>query len=68
MTLYGLVGEPDYHGIGLNEVVSLTENWEDYEYKFQAKNLAASNLIQFHVGERTGTVWITDFTLTKGFR
>jgi hypothetical protein len=64
--LAGIIGEPDWHGIGLNELVSLTEDWQDYERKFQAKDLAASNMIQFHVGERTGTVWITDVTVIKG--
>jgi hypothetical protein len=63
--LAGIIGEPDYHGIGLGEAVPLTKGWRDYEFKFQAKNLAANNLIQFHLGERTGTVWIDDFTVTK---
>ena len=63
--VYGQIGEPDCHGIGLNEVVPLTADWQTYEREFRAKDLAASNLIQFHVGERTGTVWIADITLTK---
>jgi WD40 repeat protein len=66
MKLHGLIGEPDYHCIGLDEAVSLTEEWKDYEYKFQAKDLAAANMIQFLLGQQTGTVWITDFTLNKG--
>ena len=61
----GIIGEPDYHGIGLSEVVSLTQDLRGYEFKFQAKDLAAKNMIQFHLGERTGTVWIADFTVTK---
>jgi len=44
----------------------LTEEWQDYQYEFQAKDLAAENTIQFILGDRTGTVWIADFTLTKG--
>jgi hypothetical protein len=44
----------------------LTQEFRDYEFKFQAKDLAAKNMIQFYLGERTGTVWIADFTLTKG--
>jgi hypothetical protein len=63
--LYGIIGEPDYHGIGLDEVVSLSENWKDYEYKFRAKGLATSNMIQFHLGDKKGTVWIGDFTVTN---
>jgi hypothetical protein len=45
--------------------VSLTEDWRDYEFKFRAKDLAAKNLIQFLLGERTGRVWIADFTVIK---
>jgi hypothetical protein len=63
--LAGSIGEPDLHGIGLSEAVSLTQHWRDYEFKFQAKDLAAKNIIQFHLGERTGTVWIAGFTVTK---
>ncbi len=63
--LGGNIDEPDYHGIGLGQVVPLTEAWQDYQYKFQAKDLAAENSIYFNVGDQTGTVWIADFTLTK---
>jgi hypothetical protein len=65
MQLYGLINKPDWHSIGLNEAVSLTESWQDYKYEFRTKDLAAENKIEFHVGERTGTVWIDDFKLTK---
>src|SRR5262249_38004485 len=51
--------------IGLNEAVPLTKDWKPYEYEFQAKDLAAQNVIIFNVGEQTGTVWIADFTLTR---
>src|SRR5262249_41526923 len=66
--LGGIIDEPDWHGIGLSQEVPLTEAWQDYQYEFQAKDLAAENLIQFIVGDQTGTVWIADFTLTKGAR
>src|SRR5262249_22117272 len=62
-------GPPDWLKIGLNigldEAVPLTKDWQPYEYKFRAKGLAAENVIIFKVGEQTGTVWITDFTVTK---
>jgi hypothetical protein len=64
--LGGYIGEPDWHSIGLGQDVPLTEAWQDYRYEFQAKDLAAENLIGFNVGDQTGTVWIADFTLTKG--
>src|SRR5262249_39457929 len=56
---------PDWHRIGLDEVVLLTQDWQPYQYEFQAKNLAALNAIFFILGKQTGTVWITDFTVTK---
>jgi hypothetical protein len=66
ITLYGHIAEPNWRGIGLSEAVSLTTSWKDFRYKFQAQQPAAGNLIGFIVGQRTGTVWIADFTLTKG--
>jgi WD40 repeat protein/serine/threonine protein kinase len=64
--LWGGIDRADWHGIGLSRVVPLTEAWQDYEYEFQEKNLATENSIQISVGDQTGTVWIADFTLTKG--
>jgi hypothetical protein len=63
--LYGQIEEPDWHGIGLNQVVSLTENWQPYQYTFQAKDLGATNMLRLLLGERTGTVWIDDLTVTR---
>jgi WD40 repeat protein/serine/threonine protein kinase len=65
MRLYGQIDEPDWHTIGLNQVVPLTEGWQTFQYEFRAKDLGESNAIQFHLGARTGIVWIADFTLTK---
>ena len=65
MQLYGQISEPDYHGIGLNEVVPLTADWQTFQRAFRAKDLAGSNLIEFHVGERTGTVWLADIKVTR---
>ena len=59
------IGEPDWHFIGLNEQVPLSADWRSHEFEFKAKDLAAENLIIFNLGERTGTVWIADFSLTK---
>jgi hypothetical protein len=63
--LHGQIGEPDWHGIGLSEVESLTQKFRDYEFKFQAKDLSATNLLQFILGDQTGTVWIADLTVTQ---
>jgi hypothetical protein len=66
LDLAAIIAEPDWHLIGLRETVPLAENWRTYQYQFHAKELAARNHINFDVGERMGTVWIADFTLTKG--
>jgi WD40 repeat protein/serine/threonine protein kinase len=66
MRLRGQIDEPNWHAIGLKQEVPLTQEWQAYQYEFQAKDLAASNVIEFIVGNRTGTVWIADFNLTKG--
>jgi hypothetical protein len=66
VNLYGQTTEPDWLNIGLNEAVSLTKDWDSYQYEFRANGLAAQNLIIFNVGDQTGTVWIANFTVTKG--
>jgi hypothetical protein len=58
--------EPEWHSIGLFERGPLSHDWRAYQYEFQAKDLATENMIVFNLGERTGTVWIADFTLTRG--
>jgi hypothetical protein len=60
------IAEPDWHQIGFIKPVSLSVDWQSYELEFQAKQIAAKNMIVFSVGERTGTVWIAEFGLTKG--
>jgi WD40 repeat protein/serine/threonine protein kinase len=61
-----MIGEPDYHNIGLEEPVPLTDEWQTYEYEFQATDIAALNTVHFYVGQRVGTFWIADFTLASG--
>jgi len=65
IVLHGEIDQPDWKSIGLDQVVPVTQDWQTYQVEFQAKDLAAWNNIQFIVGERTGTVWIGDFELTK---
>jgi hypothetical protein len=60
-----MIAQPDWHGIGLDEAVPLTQEWREYPFEFQAKDLAASNQLVLNLGDRTGTVWITDFTFTR---
>jgi WD40 repeat protein len=63
--LYGQISGGDWHDIGLNQIVPLTADWQTYQREFQAKNIAAWNSIHFLLGDRTGTVWIADFTVAK---
>jgi WD40 repeat protein len=65
ITLYGQIAMPNWHPIGLSQDIALTEELQPYEFQFQARDLAALNKITFLLGERTGTVWVADFTLTK---
>jgi WD40 repeat protein len=64
--LNGQSNEQDWHFIGLQQIVPLTEDWQVFQFEFQAKELVASNKISFSIVQRTGTVWIADFTVTKG--
>jgi hypothetical protein len=66
--LAALITEPDWHIIGLDQEVSLSADWQPYEYKFQAKDLATWNTIEFKLGQRAGVVWIADFTVTRAGR
>jgi WD40 repeat protein len=59
------ISEPDWHSIGLGENVPLSKDWRAYQYEFRAKELTAGNMVLFNLGERTGTVWIADFTVSK---
>jgi WD40 repeat protein/serine/threonine protein kinase len=61
--LYGQINEPNWHGIGLNVGIALTEEWQPFSYDFRALNLAAVNRIKFDIGQQTGTVWVADFSV-----
>lgn len=65
LKLYGQVNQPDWHPIGLNHVFDLTTEWQTFTCTFQAKDVWATNNMNFMLGEQTGTVWIADFTLTR---
>jgi hypothetical protein len=64
--LQAQIDDPDWHLSGLNVVVPLTKEWQPYQYEFRGKDLAGPTRIQFLLGDRTGTVWIEEFTVTKG--
>jgi WD40 repeat protein/serine/threonine protein kinase len=65
MKLWGEINQPDWHCIGLDREVALGKDWQNYEYHFQAKDVAGRTKFSFRVGNQTGTVWIADFTLTR---
>jgi hypothetical protein len=66
--LTAVVYQGNWHSVGLDERVSLTNGWQNYEYEFQAKNVTAENVIHLSVGERTGKVWISDFSITRSVK
>ena len=59
-------GMPGWETIGGAQRVAISDQWKDYEIRFQAKGVAPVNRITFILGQQTGTVWIADFTVTKG--
>jgi hypothetical protein len=59
------IRQPDYNNTGLRQLVSLSDDWQLYQYDFQAKDLAARNGINFVLGDQIGTFWIADFSVTK---
>src|SRR5262249_42593384 len=63
--LYGQINEADWHGIGLNEPIALTEEWKSFAYDFRTINLAAVNKIKFDIGQQTGSVWLADFSVIR---
>jgi hypothetical protein len=63
--LYGQVGQPDWHAIGLDQAFELTSEWRPYSCSFQAKDVWASNKMNFMLGDQAGTIWIADFTVTR---
>jgi hypothetical protein len=64
----GFADRSDWHSIGLSQHVSLTGEWRDYQYEFQAKDLGTHNEIHLDVGDRTGTIWIADFSVSSSAR
>jgi WD40 repeat protein len=62
--VYGQIEEPDWHGIGLDQFVSLTGDWQSFRCEFRAKDLVVTHMLRFVLGEQTGTVWIADVTVT----
>jgi hypothetical protein len=65
ITVFAGVDVADWHDIGLIQGVWLTEQWQTFQIEFQAKNLAATNVLQLNLGARPGTVWIADVSVTR---
>lgn len=65
VVLIGQIHGPNWTGIGLRETVPLTEEWNSFEYVFQAKDVATINRMTFLLGQQAGSVSIADLTLTR---
>ena len=63
--LGGFGDQAEWHDIGLQPRRPLDRRVAGVSITSCSKDLAAENMIQFIVGDLTGTVWIADFTLTK---
>jgi hypothetical protein len=62
-TMGGTTG--DWHAVGLEATVPLTEEWQSFSYPFTATRLISSgSQFVFHLGQTTGTVWLADLSLT----
>ncbi len=64
--LLGLINQADWHEIGLNEELSTSKEFKDYEVSFVARDVVPGNCrIGFELGNDKGTVVVKDVTLTK---
>jgi len=60
------INEDDWHEVGLHEVLSPTEEFEDYEFKFTAHDTVdKNNRVGFVLGIDKGVVSVKDMTLTE---
>jgi hypothetical protein len=64
VALQTLVDEGDYHSVGLNEEISTTKEYEDYEFTFTASNVAkGKNRISLVLGDAPGIVYVKNMSL-----
>ncbi|MDR3708810.1 MAG: carbohydrate binding domain-containing protein [Capsulimonadaceae bacterium] len=54
----------DWHDIGFGAQPDLTTDWQSFSYTFSPKNVTDNAQLVFMVGQKPGTVWITDVVLT----
>lgn len=66
LLLVAAINEEDWHEIGLHESITPTEEFEDYEYEFTARDTVDNNnRLGFTLGLNKGVVYVKDMTLTQ---
>ena len=59
------VSGADWHDIGLNKPADLTTAWQTFSFPFTAaKMIGIGEQLSIHMGQQTGTVWLSDVSLT----
>ena len=65
ITLSSQKNSANWDNYGLDQVVSITTNWQQYTVSFTATETASDARLQFFVGASTGTVWVDDVHLNQ---
>ena len=64
LTVTGVIDMPDYHIFGLSQTAMLTTQWKPCSMTFTAtKTFPGHNAIQFQVGSKVGSVWLSDVSV-----
>ena len=67
VTLNAAIDVEDWHDIGLREPVSLTQEFQSFEFTFHAQNVVKNaNRLSVFLGTETGTVFIKEMSLVEG--
>ena len=54
----------DWHDLGLSQQLDLTTTWQSFSFPFTAAGLTPDGSgVAIHMGEQTGTVWVSDVSL-----
>jgi hypothetical protein len=59
--------QPDYHNVGLKQIVPLLPVWQTFTYTFRATRPLANDtsVPAFALGNKPGTVWLADVSLNE---
>jgi len=64
----GNINGGDWHGYGLYQPIDLTTDWKPFTVTFTATKVAATNNVEFNIGQRNGAVWVADVKLAPSTR